>query len=227
VGLPLTSGPIALFLALDYGAAFAVGAAGGSLLGAIGEAAFCLVYAGLARDRRWPTALVGASVAFGAVAAGLRGVSFSLPTLGLGVFVVLGGALWIMPRGADASLGVPPPRWDIPARMAITTVLVLLITEGAPLLGPRMSGILATFPVYAATLTVFSHRSASAAAVQVLRGLLLGLFAFAGFFIVLGVFIERVGVAAAFAAAIAVALAIQAASLGLIVGRGRRTGHIA
>ncbi|MGH6689937.1 MAG: hypothetical protein ACREF4_04560, partial [Gammaproteobacteria bacterium] len=53
--------------------------------------------------------------------------------------------------------------------------------------------------------------------VQVLRGLLLGLFGFAGFFLVLGLLIERAGIALAFTAAIAATLAIQAASLGLVL----------
>ena len=59
-------------------------------------------------------------------------------------------------------------------------------------------------------------------ATRVLRGLLLGLFAFAGFFAVLGVLIERVGVTASFLAAIAVALGLQAGSL-RVVQRGGRT----
>ncbi|HEX6121994.1 MAG TPA: hypothetical protein VFY89_02485, partial [Ktedonobacterales bacterium] len=37
VGLPLTSGPIALFLALDHGASFATAAALGILAGGISE----------------------------------------------------------------------------------------------------------------------------------------------------------------------------------------------
>jgi hypothetical protein len=59
--------------------------------------------------------------------------------------------------------------------------------------------------------------------VQVLRGLLLGLFAFAGFFLVLGASIERLGLVAAFLAATAAALAIQAASLAFV--RGARWGR--
>jgi hypothetical protein len=47
--------------------------------------------------------------------------------------------------------------------------------------------------------------------VEVLRGLLLGLFSFAGFFVVLNGFIERLGVAGGFVAAIA------AASLAFVV----------
>jgi hypothetical protein len=96
-------------------------------------------------------------------------------------------------------------------------VLVLAITELAPVLGPRWSGVLATFPVYAAILTVFAHRTSVASAVAVLRGLLLGLFAFAAFFIVLGALLERTGVPAAFAAAVLSALAIQAGSFAFAV----------
>jgi hypothetical protein len=47
----------------------------------------------------------------------------------------------------------------------------------------------------------------------VLRGLLLGLFAFAGFFFVLALSIERTGIAQAFAAASAAAMILQAGAL--------------
>jgi hypothetical protein len=46
-----------------------------------------------------------------------------------------------------------------------------------------------------------------------LRGLLLGLFGFAGFFLVLALLIERAGLVVAFAGAIAATLAIQTVSL--------------
>jgi hypothetical protein len=57
--------------------------------------------------------------------------------------------------------------------------------------------------------------------VQVLRGLLLGLFSFVGFFLVLGGLIERLGIAGAFVAATAAALAIQAGSLALVLRPAR------
>jgi inner membrane protein involved in colicin E2 resistance len=105
--------------------------------------------------------------------------------------------------------------------MAITTALVVGLTEAAPLLGARLSGILATFPAYAAILTVFAHRESAAAAVQVLRGLLLGLFSFAAFFVVLAVLLERVGTGPAFLAAGVVTLAVHGLSLrALLPGRG-------
>ena len=44
-GLPLVSGPISIFLALEQGPPFASQAAHGTLLGVIAVAAFCIVYA--------------------------------------------------------------------------------------------------------------------------------------------------------------------------------------
>lgn len=213
VGLPLTSGPVAFFLALERGTPFAAAAALGALAGAVAEAAFCLAYAYLARSAAWPAALAGATVAFTVVAVVLQQREVSLLAAALLAFAALGLALRVMPRVHVTTAPPPVPWWDLPARMGIATLLVLAITESAPVLGPRVSGILATFPVYAAILTVFAHRVAAAPAVQVLRGLLWGLFGFAGFFVILGALIERAGVTTAFVAAAAGALAIQAASL--------------
>jgi len=214
VGLPLTSGPVAFFLALERGAPFAAAATLGSLTGAVAEAAFCLAYAYAARRAAWPGALAGASAAFAVVAVLLQGPALSLLPAAVVAFASLALALRLIPRATAAVASPPLPRWDLPARMVSATVLVLAITESAPVLGPRVSGILATFPVYAAILTVFAHRAGPAPAGQVLRGLLWGLFGFAGFFVILGALLERAGVAAAFVAASAGALAIQAASLG-------------
>src|SRR5438270_4777170 len=77
VGLPLTSGPIAFFLALERGTSFAAAAALGSLAGAIAEAAFCVAYA-LGARAAWPTALTAAGVTFAAVAAALQRPALSL-----------------------------------------------------------------------------------------------------------------------------------------------------
>ena len=123
-------------------------------------------------------------------------------------------ALVFMPNDSETRLPAPLPRWDIPARMTVTTALVLLLTGFATVLGPQLTGLLATFPVYGAILAGFAHQLQGAGpAIRVLRGLLLGLFAFAGFFLVLALSIERAGIARAFAAAIATALILQSGAL--------------
>ena len=59
-GLPLTSGPVSAFLALEQGPTFAAHAAVGTLLGLIAVTAFCVAYARVADRLGWPlSTLVG------------------------------------------------------------------------------------------------------------------------------------------------------------------------
>jgi hypothetical protein len=214
VGLPLTTGPVAFFIALDQGETFAAAAALGSLAGTAAEAAFCVAYGWLALRAGWPLSLLAGSIAFAAVGVALQGWALGpapLLLIGIGALAL---ALRLMPATAAGPTPVRPPRGDLPARMILATVVVLLITAAAPRLGARLSGLLATYPLFAAILTAFAHRlQGPEAAVSVLRGLLFGLFAFAGFCCVLAVGLVRFGIAGAFAAAIAVALLVQGVSL--------------
>jgi hypothetical protein len=214
VGLPLTSGPISFFLALDYGSGFASQAAVGALGGTTAQACFCLAYGRAAARLAWPGALGLATAAFAVGAALLQMVSLPLPLQVLCAMVALALALRFSPHVLATSAVVPLPRWDLPARMVAATLLVIALTTAAPVLGPRMSGLLGTYPLFAAVLAVFAHRiKGPAAARLVLQGLLLGLFAFAGFFVVVGVAIERAGIPAAFGGAMVCALALQGATL--------------
>jgi hypothetical protein len=129
--------------------------------------------------------------------------------------VVLAVSIALMPRRSrKAPRSVPLPKWDIAVRMVVGTVLVVTLTAAAPLLGPRLAGLISTYPLYATVLAVVSHRLQGAeSAVSVLSGLLLGLFAFAGCFLTVAQVLQRDGIALTFGAAILVALALQAASL--------------
>jgi hypothetical protein len=222
VGIPFTSGPIAFFLAVGPGVHFAADSSVGILAGAVSQTAFALAYAWMALRFSWTWCVAAATVAFAIatlvldLAPGDAAVTLVLAVSGL----VIGLAL--MPRlAAKRPDRVELPWWDLPARMLVATVFVLALTTAAPALGSRLSGLLSPFPVYAAVLCVFAHRlQGVAAAVGVMRGLLLGLFSFAAFFAVLAFLLEPGGVALAFAIAIAGALVIQAGSL----VAGRRLG---
>jgi hypothetical protein len=218
VGLPLTSGPVCFFLALDQGPEFAAAAGLGCLAGAAAEAGFCIGYGQVAPGAGWPAALAIASIAYIGGAALLAATAPPLWPLAILVCAALSLALRLLPRrgsGGREPSRLPP--WDIPARMIVATALVLGLTALAPYAGPRLSGLLATYPVFAAVLAVFSqHGRGAAAAIQVLRGLLTGLFAFTGFFAALALGLPQLGIAAGFAIATLVALAIQAASLRLL-----------
>jgi hypothetical protein len=225
VGLPLTSAPVAFFLAVEQGPEFAQQAAAGSLIGTAAQACFCVGYTRTGLRLGWPAAFAAGALAFALGAAALQAVTLPLLALLPVAVLALVPAARLVPLAPVARRPVAVPRWDIPARMIVATAIVVTLTTVAPVLGPRLSGVLATFPVFAAVLAVFAHRlQGPLAARQVLWGLLVGLFGFIGFFFVIGLTIVPLGIAIAFAAATLTALAIQGASLWLIRGRGGRSG---
>lgn len=210
VGLPLTSGPISLFLALEHGASFAADATHGSLGATAAQAAFALAYSACA-SRGVIAALSAACAAF-AIAASLLQWS-ALNQTGLFVVAVLSTwlALHFIPRDAAGAAPAASPWWDLPARMIVIGALVVTVTNSAPLLGPAVSGTLASFPFMGVILAVFVHRSGGGlAARRVMRGMVAGLLSFATFFYTLGVLLLDTSMPAAYAGATASALLVQA-----------------
>src|ERR1700737_5259451 len=69
VGLPLTTGPVAFFIALDHGTTFAAAAVVGSLVGAVAEAAFSVAYGWSATRTAWLRALLAGSPPYPVAAA--------------------------------------------------------------------------------------------------------------------------------------------------------------
>ena len=103
VGFPLTSGPVAFFLALDHGLAFAAAAAVGSMTGAAAQAVFCVIYGRLARGRHWAAALVGGSLGFAAATIVLQLITLGrIPLLAL-VITTLAAALCLMPSDSSGA----------------------------------------------------------------------------------------------------------------------------
>jgi hypothetical protein len=138
-----------------------------------------------------------------------------LPALLLALAALVAGLLGLPRPAPDRTrTAAAYPAWDLPARMVAATTLVAVLTTIAPALGPHLTGLLTPFPLYAAVLTVFSHRQhGPEAGIGVLRGLVLGLFAFSAFFTVLAALLVPAGPALGFVAALAAALAVQGASL--------------
>jgi hypothetical protein len=225
VALPLTTGPITFFLALSHGTAFASSTAAGTVAGGMSQAAFVAAYSQLAPRWKWPAALAAAILAFAALTALLQQLNVPLVPLCLLVFLVFMVVLRALPRQAvpDEWNESLPSRWDIPLRMALATLFVVLLTGAAPAFGPRLTGLLAPFPLFTATLATFAHhQSGPAAAIQVLRGLLMGLFSYAGFFLILAILLVPAGIAVAFTLAILLMLAMQGVSLWILRRRGPR-----
>ena len=172
VGLPFTSAPVTFLLALEHGAAFAASVALGTLAGTISQTLFAVVYAWLARRHDWPLAFGGGSIVFAVATAGLTGLHVPLAVMAGAVVVALVLGLRAMPTlDPRVTASAPPlPRWDLPVRMLVAALIVGALIGMAPRLGPRLTGLLSPFPVYAAILAVFAHRGQGApAAIGVLR----------------------------------------------------------
>ncbi len=107
--------------------------------------------------------------------------------------------------------------WDIPVRMIAATLLVLIITEVAPSLGSKLSGLLTPFPVYTSILAAsIQRRNGAASAVQFVRGATIGLFTPAVFFLIVGSLIEGWGVVVSFVLATVASIIIHWFLLGIL-----------
>jgi len=217
VGLPLTSGPVVLFLALERGQTFAASAAHGTLVGVVSLSAFCLAYSWFSFHFGWLRSMLAGWIIYFVLTFVLE--QFAVPLLMSFVVVVgvLALSLKLLPH-ASAGDAIPvPPKWELPLRMLAATAIVLLLTGFAELLGPQRSGLLATFPAYATILAVFTHHfQGGKAATQLLRGVVAGTFSFAAFFLIVGGVIMKLGIPAAFGLATVAALSIHGCSLWLV-----------
>lgn len=218
VGMPLTSGPVIFFVALSHETIFAANAALGVLSGGLSLVVYALTYSWLAVKFSWQVSIAGSLLMFSISTALLQNFTFPLlPIFGM-VCIALVIGLWLMPKDVVEQEGENKPgAWDIPARIFIGTSFILLLTGIAPYIGSRLTGLLTTIPLYVTILTIFAHRNQGpAAAAHVLRGLLYGMFAFTGFFIILNILLSQTSLAVAFGAAVLTALIIQGLSLWIL-----------
>jgi hypothetical protein len=125
VALPMTSGPVAFFLATDHGVSFASRAAVGMLAGTISQVAFALAYTSRAVRGAGRAFLAGAT-AFAVMTVALSSVQWPAPETFMLVLASLVLGYVAMKRRAPAPLREPVrlPRWDIPVRMAAATTVV-------------------------------------------------------------------------------------------------------
>lgn len=213
IGFPLTSGPVSVILALQHGPLFAARAAVGILGGAASVSVFCLAYSAIAQKRNWLFSAVVAILAF--LLATLVWNSFTLSLLPTFVLALIidGLVVRLIPARAVAAAPARRPRWDLQARMVMAAAFVVLLTAIASGLGPQLSGLVTPFPIFASVLAPFAHRQqGAAAATQFLRGLAIGLFGFASFFLVVGALLPSAGIVWAYALAALVAVAVNGVS---------------
>jgi len=203
-----------LYLALVQGRTFAATAAANSLACGAAVGGFCLAYAAAASHGGWIACTVcGLSVfLFAAALLGILPLPL-LPTF-VAVTLLLAGVRFLLPVPDRRFDAMTAPWWDLPSRVVVATGIVFLLTEGAQILGPRWSGLLAPFPLFVNVTVAFAHRSHGVqAGILVLRGTVMALFAFAVFFLVVGGLLPRFGIGWTYAIAAALAVTVNGFSL--------------
>ncbi len=221
VGLPLTSGPTSVFFALEQGPAFAADAAVATLLGLVATAAFFIGYIlGTRSPHKAAALLSGVAVYLVAV----WGLSLMPSDLGIAVVLVtlaLSAVLLVLGIPPEVTERVPSPWWDLPLRIFTATTLVVLITGGAQRLGPRWSGLLSPFPVFTCVMATFAYYQGGAvSALRLIRGVVMGLFAFMAFFIVVTLLVEHLPLVPVYGLATLAALGVNGVSLMAWVRKG-------
>jgi hypothetical protein len=210
VALPLTSGPISVFFALQHGPEFAAQAAIGTLAGSVATCAFCLGYGFSAPRFRWPISLTLGLLSFFTTILILKPLSLGLWSGLIVVFIVNIGSLRLLPKPPLAVQPFKPGWWDIPLRMILATILVLTITGLSNNLGPDWSGLLSPIPLFISLLTAFAHQSqGSNEAVRTLRGTLMGTFAFAIFFFVVHLTVTQLSLVVTYTLAAVIAILVN------------------
>jgi hypothetical protein len=183
-GFPWVAGPISFFMAWEQGGDFVAQTIPGALMGSVGTFLFAYAYAMLSTRWNWlPTVLVSYGVFF---LVAFLSLHFTFPLLWAVVFnaVVLTATLFLFPKPKQQVNTSQQPRYDIPLRMLVATLFVVVLTQAAERLGPEWSGILTPFPIMTSTLAVFTHaQQGSTATARILYGLLLAGYGFLCFLI--------------------------------------------
>jgi hypothetical protein len=216
---PLIVGPVLFLTAARQDPAAAAQTAVATLLGLVTLSGFALAYGRSAARWPWPV-----SVALGWVAAGALGIVAARVEAGLlGALAVAAVSIALARSGLPRRRGAEPrvvlPRWELPARMALTALLIVGLTRAGERFGPVAAGVLAALPTLASVLAVFTHaRFGRDALLSMLRGMLGGLAAFVIFCALIARLIEPAGVAVAFLLATAAAIVAQLAAMRLVSG---------
>jgi len=206
-GFPMIGGPITLYLALDYGPAFAARSATMTLAVILGQAAHLLAFAHAGRRAPWPVALLSGWSAFAAVALGVS-LADPGPVAALALACAGLGCAW---RWLPRALGTvaPPaiPRAELHLRLVAAFVLAAVILWSARAFGPVVSGVLLSVPVTGSIMPPFTLALYGPEALaRLMRGFVVGLSGFAAFFFVLSASLAMQGILAGFLAAVAEAL---------------------
>ncbi len=184
-GFPLMTAPIAIFLTIEQGAEFTISTSIGILVALVGIAVYALAYVLTARICSWPFAIAAAYTAFFGVSWLVAPFLTTHLTAALAAYGTILLTVVVMPNYKLAGAPLTVPAWEIWLRMLSTAAMIALVTTIANLVGPTWTGIIATVPVMATIMVIFTHgRLGYRPASIFMRSMMLSMFSFTTFFVV-------------------------------------------
>ena len=193
--LPISAGPVYIFLALDHDAHFIAQSALGSLVTNSFNVVFALTYALLAQKRNLLVSLAGAFAAWVALIWVSGAVVWTLAAAVMLNIVILGFSFWLSAPLRHAPMPRVQTRWyDLILRAAMVALLVGTVVTLSFRIGPTASGNLAVFPiVLTSIMIILHHRVGGPATAAVMANAVIGLGGFAIAVIVLNLTADRLG----------------------------------
>jgi len=204
-GMPVTSGPISVFLAYEYGPQFAAQAALGTLYAMPAIAACAVGYVWAAqRGHGWVISMIACQGSYLAMMTLLLAFGASTVVVFLLSLAALACGIAVVGLRERPMLPSMSSRSVLLLRIMVATGLVLIVTLIAPLLGPTLSGLAGTIMIIAAVLAAASHIEHGAqGGIAVIRGMMLGQIAFLAFYTVVWALLPSLGMLAYLPALIA------------------------
>jgi hypothetical protein len=157
--LPISAGPVYLFLALDHDAHFIAQAALGSLVTNALNAVFAVAYALLAQRRSLTTSLLGAYAVWLVLSFGIRFVQWDFLLALAFNAAIIAASWWIVQPLRHVRVPPVEARWyDLVMRALMIAVLVGAVVTLSFTIGALSTGSLAVFPMVLTSIAVVLHR---------------------------------------------------------------------
>jgi hypothetical protein len=156
--LPVSAGPSYVFLALDHDAAFIAQGALSSLPVNAATIFMCLTSVVLAQRHSVVTSCASAFAVWIAIASIIRMFDWTL-TAGLAAnLIAFGICIPLLAQYRHVKMPLVTRRWyDVPMRAALVATLVAIVVSTSGWVGPRISGIIALYPVVFSSMMVILH----------------------------------------------------------------------
>ena len=220
--LPVSAGPVFVFLAIDHGAAFVSEAARTSVASSAATAAFVGAHAFAAQRFGMPGSLALATLAWLVAVVGLQLRDWTFPEACLLYACTLTLAIRGLRRFAVSVAAPPVPRarFDLALRVVLVAAVVVATTFASHASGPAAAGVLATYPVvFTCLVVILQPRCGGPFTASVMVNGLKGLIGFGAALAVLHLAAARTSASAALLLALAVAVGWNAALT--LLGRRR------